>query len=647
MAVQFGRWSFDGRPADAAYLARIDSLLEPYGSDGHTAYSQAGVQILYRAFHTTRASRSERQPYALRSGAVLTWDGRLDNRADWIRELNGVVTQESPDVLIVAAAYERTGTRSFSTLLGDWALSIWEPGEQTLLLAKDPIGVRPLYYARDENGVTWSSVLDPLVLGAHKAFALDREYIAGWFSTFPAADSTPYLEIRSVLAASFLQIEPRKQMLRKYWDFDPNSRIRYATDREYEEHFRLVFREAVGRRLRTDAPVLAELSGGLDSSSIVCIADQLMEQGAAETPRLDTVSCYNDSEPNWNERPYFRKVEERRGRAGCHIDLSSGGAFAIHTETPPFAPTPSAECRMTEATEKFNEYLLSGGHRVLLSGIGGDEVTGGVPTPCPELADLLTRGHLRRLASQLLAWAIQKRQPWIHLLGESCSDFLPPGLTSRGDYSIASMWLDPRFAESNRPALTDYRRRLRFFGPLPSVQYNGSALEHLRRQLASASLPAAPPYEKRYPYLDRNFLEFLFALPREQLVRPGHRRSLMRRALAGFVPAEILDRKRKAYVARAPLASIADGRHLLLEISRDMRSAALGIIDPARFRATLEDARLGKPVPSVLLIRTLHLELWLRAASPLGVLTDLAHQRASEPFSTDAEGVPGSTTSAG
>src|SRR6202035_132686 len=99
------------------------------------------------------------------------------------------------------------------------------------------------------------------------------------------------------------------------------NRIHYRSDAEYEEHFRFCFTESVKRRLRSDSPVLAELSGGMDSSSIVCMADQILARGKGETPRLDTLSYYDDSEPNWNERPYFTKVEEKRGRAGCHIDV--------------------------------------------------------------------------------------------------------------------------------------------------------------------------------------------------------------------------------------------------------------------------------------------------------------------------------------
>ncbi len=107
----------------------------------------------------------------------------------------------------------------------------------------------------------------------------------------------------------------------RYWRFSPKSRIRYKTDAEYEEHFRDLFRRAVRRRLRSDSPVLAELSGGLDSSAIVCMADNILAHERAHTPRIDTPSYYDLSEPMGDDFFYFTKVEAKRGRAGFHFDL--------------------------------------------------------------------------------------------------------------------------------------------------------------------------------------------------------------------------------------------------------------------------------------------------------------------------------------
>src|SRR6202043_1291710 len=105
------------------------------------------------------------------------------------------------------------------------------------------------------------------------------------------------------------------------------------------------------------------------------------------------------------------------------------------------------------------------------------------------------------------------------------------------------------------------------------------------------------PQEKRYPYLDRGLLEFLYAVPREQLVRPGQRRSLMRRALVGIVPDEVLNRKRKAFVVRAPLAAISAESFQFAEMTRDMRVSSLGIVDANGFSEALRKAGHGQEVP--------------------------------------------------
>lgn len=123
--------------------------------------------------------------------------------------------------------------------------------------------------------MTWSTILDPLVLFAGHSFRLEEEYVAGWLAYFPAPHLTPYVGIHSVPPSSFVRLARKTLKVVKYWDFDPANEIRYRVDAEYEEHFRVVFSESVRRRLRSDSPVLAELSGGIDSSSIVCVADDV------------------------------------------------------------------------------------------------------------------------------------------------------------------------------------------------------------------------------------------------------------------------------------------------------------------------------------------------------------------------------------
>lgn len=623
MSVQFGVWSYEDQQPSQDIVEKARGILAPYGPDGGEQYAESGIRILYRAFHTTKESQCEKQPYIARSGVVITWDGRLDNRAELVNELRGGLTPDATDVEIVGAAYDAWDANAFARLIGDWALSVWKPASHSLLLAKDPLGMRPLYYAFDKANVTWSSLLDPLLTCSDKTFALEEEFIAGWLTYFPAMHLTPYIGIHSVPASSVVSIRHGSRRTYKYWDFDGTKTIRYRTDTEYEEHFRTVFAMSVRRRLRSDRPVLAELSGGRDSSAIVCMADKLIAGGEANFPRLDTVSYYDDSEPNWNERPFFSKVETSRGRTGWHVDLGSAEAGQMsNAQTEEFscarfATIPSYE---TRPCQQFSACLASQGSRVVLSGIGGDEVMGGVPTPLPELEDLIASRQLKKFARQLKVWSLQRRKPWLQLFGEVIRSFSPPLLVGVPKNLQPAPWLRTEFVKRHRPALTGYPSRTKLFGPLPSFQENLGTLSAVQRQLACKTLPLEPSYEKRYPYLDRSLLEFMLAVPREQLVRPNQRRSLMRRALVGIVPEEILNRKAKAFVARGPLRTIANHWSTLMEITHEMVSASLGIVDPQRMADALRSARRGEGIPIVTLMRTIQLECWLRSLCDRGLV---------------------------
>ena len=609
MGVQFGQWSFDRRSVDSKYLAKVGELLGPHGPDGRSAYVRDGIHLLYFPFHTTPQSHRETQPLVLPSGAVLTWDGRLDNRKELLADLGDVLPSDATDADIVGAAYEEWRAACFGKLVGDWALSAWSPTDRSLILAADFLAMRHLYYSAQQNAVTWCTVLDPLVLLSREVLELSEEYVAGWLGFFPAADLTPYEGIHRVPPSSYVLWRPGAMSIRRYWSFDPRKRIRYRTDGEYEEHFRSLFTTAVRRRLRSDKPVLAELSGGMDSSSIVCVADEIIAADETVTPRLDTLSYYDDDEPNWNETPYFQRVEEKRGRTGCHIDVSPGKDLALFpkgraTIAPEFDGTTEA------ATRQLVEVMSAQQNRVVLSGTGGDEVLGGVPTALPELADLLSAMHFGKFFKTVFAWALVMRIPAVHLLRQTLQEFLPASIAGQEEHRKPAPWFSADFVKRRRSALSGYPYRLRFFGPLPSFQENLITLDGLSRQLACAPSPGSPLIEKRYPYLDRDLLEFLFAIPRSQLVRPHQRRSLMRRALAGIVPAEILERKRKAFVIRSTVSGL---RAELpgIPTAGEMLTASLGIIDPLRFGEALVSLRKGMEIQFVTMLRTMLIEHWL------------------------------------
>ena len=620
MSLQAGIWNFDGRPVDRKLLENLSDSLRQQGPDGESCYVSGSVALLYRPFHTTAESRQEKQPYMSRRGFILTWDGRLDNRKVLISDLRSDIDSSPTDVAIVAAAFDRWENDSFPRIIGDWAISIWKPDQGELIFAVDYMAVRHIFYYLKNDRLWWSTDLSPLVLLSGDKFHIDDDYIAGYFAHEPDAHVTPYREIREVPAGQSVRIRNGDASVQRFWRFSPKSRIRYKTDAEYEEHFRYVFRQSVQRRLRSASPLLAELSGGLDSSSIVCMADDIIAKGGEQFPSLDTISYYDNTEPRGDDSIYFQKIEQKRGRVGTHIDGSRVGSLAASLQCAEFSPFPGALGIAQKLSDERAAVVREGGYRVVLSGIGGDEFMGGVPDPRAHLGDLILQFKFVELAKQLIAWSLVKRRPWIHLLWQSAIDVLPASL---GQYlareAKVEPWIRKDFAKRTRLAYRQLDVDVHFGLWLPTRRsYIGGVLLMANKLAKYTSVSTLE--EARYPYLDQNLIEFVLSIPASQLLRPGERRSLMRRSLAGIVPEEILSRRTKQVGARTPVLVLDRHWDELQNIYATSLSSRLGYVHEDRFLKVISDARIGKTVPLVRVLWTISLEYWLRDLAGRGLL---------------------------
>lgn len=621
MSVQAGIWNFDGRPVDRKLLENLSDSLRQQGPDGESYYVDNSIALLYRPFHTTAESRQEKQPYISRRGFILTWDGRLDNREELISDLRSDLDASPTDVAIFAAAFHCWDTDCFRRVVGDWAVSIWKPEQRELLFASDYMAIRHIFYYLKNDRIWWSTDLSPLVLLSGDKFHIEDDYIAGYFAHDPDAHLTPYREIREVPPGQFVRIRRGGASVERYWRFSPRSRIRYNTDAEYEEHFRCVFRQSVRRRLRADSPILAELSGGLDSSSIVCMADDIIVNEGEQFPRVDTISYYDNTEPNGDDSIYFPKIEQKRGRVGIHVDGSKLGSSPASLQCSKFCPLPGALGAGRRLGDERADVVRGGGYRVVLSGIGGDEFMGGVPDPRAYLADLIVQFKFVKLAKQLTAWSLVKRRPWIHLLWQSAIDVLPPSL---GQYLVKEAkvepWIRKDFAKRTKLAI----RQLgvdEYFGLwLPTRRSCIGGVLLMASKLAKCTPPVAALEEARYPYLDQNLIEFVLSIPAGQLLQPGERRSLMRRSLAGIVPQEILSRRTKQVGARGPVLVLDKHWDELRNIYDRSLSSGLGYVHEDRFVKVISDARAGISVPLVRVLWTISLEYWLRDLAGRGLL---------------------------
>jgi asparagine synthase (glutamine-hydrolysing) len=622
VSVQAGIWNFDGKPADPRLVADLHASLKQQGPDGESTWEDGSIALLYRPFHTTAESRGEKQPHTSRRGFVVTWDGRLDNREELIAELRSHLESQPTDVAIVAAAFDHWETGCFRRMIGDFAVSIWRPKEHELIFAADYMAIRHIFYYLKNDRIWWSTDLAPLVLLSGDKFHIDDDYIAGYFAHDPDAHLTPYREIREVPPGHFVRIRKNGiASVERYWRFSPKSRIRYKTDAEYEEHFRHVFRQSVQRRLRSDSPVLAELSGGLDSSSIVCMADDILAKEGAQAPRLDTLSYYDNTEPNGDDWIYFQKVEAHRRRTGYHIDASKLASAPASLESTEFNPLPGhlGSGRNLEAERAV--VVRNGGYRAVLSGLGGDEFMGGVPDPRAHLADLIVRFKFVSLAQQLMAWSLVKRRPGIRLLWQSAIEILPSSLRQYlAKEAKIEPWIRKDFAKRTRLAIKQLDVDEHFGMWLPTRCSYIAGVLLMANKLAKYTPPTAALEEARYPYLDQTLIEFILSIPATQMLRPGERRSLMRRSLVGIVPQEILARRTKQVGARGPVMVLEKHWNELQSVYQTPFSSSLGYVDEAQLLKTICDARTGKVVSLVRLLWTISLEYWLRDLAGRGLL---------------------------
>jgi asparagine synthetase B (glutamine-hydrolysing) len=169
---------------------------------------------------------------------------------------------------------------------------------------------------------------------------------------------------------------------------------------------------------------------------------------------------------------------------------------------------------------------------------------------------------------------------------------------------------------------------------LPSFQDNIHHLELNRRFLAYCGLHSELLREVRYPYFDVDLLEFAYAIPWEQMVRVGQRRSLMKRALVGVVPDELLNRKQRAFIPQNGKKGITTEWPSALEIGQHLTSGSLGFIDPHRLLEALTKARRNEEVSIGSLMKTLTLESWLRHLTSRGVLNKFFDTKGQQHFSS-------------
>ena len=639
-----GVYHFNGQRVEERTLGALSEGLRQRGPDGGDTVTSGSVGMVYRAFHTTKESRLENQPLTSADGCILAWDGRLDNRKDLQRGLHEELNGNCTDVGLVLASYRKWGSDFLSRLVGDYALSLWDPRVNTLLLARDPFGPRPLYYHVDRERVLWSSAVGSVASLAEIELEVDEEYVAGFVTTGPEPARTPYKGIHAVPPGKVASVRNGHIEERRFWRLDPNYEIRYRNDSEYEEHFRDLFRESVRCRLRSEGPVWSELSGGLDSSSIVCMADEILTNGEAQASDLETVSYVYDEASSSDERDYIHCVEEKRGRRGYHIREDDHRVLAGLTEEP-FHWTPSPLDCFARQYRELCGGMQKGGARVLLRGECGDHLLWSeVPGCPPDLADLVLQLRPFSLHRRIRAWSELEKTYWELLWKGALGPLLPQRIRP---CSLPLPDFDSLFERKFIKRMNLRERMLgvpdEFGFRLPSRRDQSSMLLNGIWSIAAGYYEERGSIEINYPYLHRPLVEFLVAIPIDQKLRPGETRSLHRRAFRELLPEKISRRQDKKGPDEALYRAVVREWPRLNKLLAGARVSSQGYVKPGGLKAVLKKAKHGVVVPMPIVLRAVSLELWLRGMEhrvAIHTVNPGSNQLPSEPVGVTPEGRP-------
>ncbi len=613
MSAIGGVFNFNNNPVDPYLVSRLWFGLMDRGPDGGDVAIDGSVGLCYRAFHTNRESRLESQPFVSGNGSVLAFDGRIDNREELIAKIGGL-RQDITDVEIIIAAFLKWGDDFAEHVVGEFALALWDLHRRRLLLARDHIGTRTLYFYKDEERLIFSSELEPLLDAADVPLEIDDEYIAGYLIYDPEPHLTPYKHVHSVKPFHVISIA-KDGNLREwpYWGLNRKKEIRYQKDEDYEADFLEHFRAAVGAPLRSDLPVCADLSGGLDSSAIVCVADELIPGGKVATPRLEAVSHVSDGSPSSDERKFIRYVEEHRGRTDHHINEDDYPLFSfLSVDNASRTLNPLLFCAAQHLA--LHDIMQKTGARVLLSGLGGDEITCSNADPSPELADLLVTGNLVQLNTRVKDWSRHLKRSYPEILWRNA---LVPVLPRRMRMKFKPVSKLPAIFEKNYAKRMYFTERLYaiadpFNCSLPSDRDQALGFWTAIRSIAAGSRREMSKVDVSYPFLYRPLVEFMQAIPHTQRVRAGETRSLMRRSLQSVLPEKIARRKSKGNPQEVITRAIARAWPRIEPLFMDARVFARGYIDRAALRLTVEKFRFGCGTHSPALLKVLVLEVWLR-----------------------------------
>jgi asparagine synthase (glutamine-hydrolysing) len=618
------------KPVDPARVKAMADVLAHRGPDGSGVWTGPGIGFGHRRLSIIDLEGGAQPMRSADGGLVLTYNGEIYNFREVKAELEalGHAFATHSDTEVILAAWAQWGTACLEKLNGMFAFALYDAGEDALFLARDRLGVKPLYYAILPDGaLAFASELKGLLAHPMLRREPDPQAVEDFLAWGYVPDHACIVAgVRKLAAGHFLLVRRGRGVPEpaRWWDVDFSNPVS-ATAAALEEELVERLREAVRSRMVADVPLGAFLSGGVDSSAVVAFMAESSRQA------VETCSIGFD-EADHDETHYAALVAERFATSHRTRKVAAGDFGLIDTLAAAF-DEPFADA------SAFGTYRVSELARervkVALSGDGADEAFAGYRRHRLFMAEEKARRLLSPAARSALgaAGAFYPKLDWAPRFLRAKTTLTALGRSSEEAYAdavtVTSLPLRSRLYGSHfRQILQGYRAESAYVSTmrtapaedaLSRAQYAdlkiwlpGDILTKVDRASMAVSL------EAREPLLDHRLVEFAARVPARLRLRGGSGKWLLKKALGRYLPEEILHRRKMGFVTpvsawlRGPLAAEAAA------IASSPALADLGWFDSAAIAKIAADHRAGRAEHGRTLWQLLMLDRSLQRVFGLG-----------------------------
>jgi len=511
-----------------------------------------------------------------------------DLRSDLIRKGHRFVGKSDTEVIV--HLYEEAGKRCFEQLDGMYAIAIWDSTRQKLFLARDRFGEKPLYYHVGSYGIAFASELKSLVLFPYFQKEIDWEALDQFLTLgYILAPHTPYRNVYKLLPGHYLVFDPQTGAfeIHEYWALpDPVETTSRQSETEYLEVFLDIFSKSVQSRLVSDVPVGAFLSGGVDSSLVVAMMARLRKEP------VQTFSIGFRFSRSHNENPVAEEVARTLGVEHHTLWADFQDVLEIVEKLPWLWDEPLGDPALI-GVYLISRFAKENGVTVMLSGDGGDELFLGYPIyTWVEWLNLLY--HFPAVVRKGLSFGISSASWMLHnsRLEKAARTLNQPDLIQAAYYLTGyGAWSIGEAGQLIRNGVSHVQNE-RFVSAFNTATFRSRPLYREARALLVTYLPdnnlarmdrasMANAVETRAPFLNPHIAEFSMKLPLGMKIRGPVLKYLLRKALAGFVPVEIVARPKHGFDALPMAAWLRNELRFLIDEYLDpVRLKRQGIFQP-------------------------------------------------------------------